>query len=127
MKFLHKLCNQKRANLTHLCLLFGPLLSKDQQHPSVIKATEFLILNANEIFSEKVELSPNEFSEVKRNSKTLRNSLDFRHLPPHMYYVECQQIGNLSPLFKPENLKKYEGFMEKESDNNIIYDVSKYK
>lgn len=122
MKLLNTLCYQKKASLSHLSLLFGPLLSKDQQHPSVIKVTEVLIRYAYDIFPEKIELSPKVIAEVRRNSRA-RNSVDFRLLAPHMYYVQCLQKGNLSSLFTPENLNQYQGFMEKESDKNIIYEV----
>jgi hypothetical protein len=124
MKLLNKLCYNKKASLSHLSLLFGPLLSKEEQHPSVIKVTEVLILFANEIFSEKIEISPKVIAEARRNSRAARSSVDLRQLSPHLYYVECKQKGNLSPLFTPENLQQYQGFMETESDNNIIYDVS---
>jgi hypothetical protein len=95
-----------------------------------IKNTWLLLVKYfNELFeNEQFQTKKNEFLKEMENEKRRRkekqeqndqNGIDI-DINPCSYYLSCLKVGNLSPLFTEENLKKHRVYVSKDNEFNII-------
>eukprot|EP01080_Neovahlkampfia_damariscottae_P009563 gene9563-1766_t len=94
---------------------------------SAIKNTWLLLIRySNRIFeNESFAYKKNQFHKELLNKRKQRKeeeeknnaSIEFQ---PSSYYISCLLIGNLSPLFTDENLKKQMKYMTPDNESNVL-------